>query len=84
VEILRGDNDIDSVPLQFDGGAPPRSPAAEYEGVAGVNRQPYAVSFDRSLSRAGGMTFWHINICQRIEHGLAERSSHGHFLIDLC
>jgi hypothetical protein len=35
-----------------------------------------AFSFDRSLSRAGGMTFWHLNICQRIEHGLAERISH--------
>ncbi len=40
VEILRGDNDINSVPLQLDGGAPARGPAAEHEGVAGVNRQP--------------------------------------------
>jgi hypothetical protein len=55
-------------------------PAAEHEGGAGVNRQPHAVSLDRSLGRAGGMMFWHINICQGVEHGLAERSGHEHFL----
>jgi hypothetical protein len=80
VEILRGDNDIDSMPLQLDGGAPPCRPAAEHEGGAGVNRQPHAVSLDRSLGRASGMMFWHINICQGVEYGLAERSGHEHFL----
>jgi hypothetical protein len=75
-EILHRDNDIDSVPLQLDGGGPPCRPAAEHQGVADINRQSQAISFDRSLSRAGGMTFWHINICQRIKHGPAERISH--------
>ena len=80
VEILRCDNDIASVPLQLDGGAPARCPAAEHEGIAGVNRQAYAVGFERSLGPARAMTLGHINICQRIQHGLAERSGHGHFL----
>jgi hypothetical protein len=44
-----------------------------------VNRQTYAISFERSLSPAGGMTLGHINICQRIQYGLAERSGDGHF-----
>jgi hypothetical protein len=68
------------VPLQLDGGAPARCPATEYESIAGVNRQAYAVSFERFLGPAGGMTLGHINICQRIQYGPAERSGHGHFL----
>jgi len=65
VEILRRDSDIDSVPLQLDGRAPRRRSTAEHEGVAAVNRQPYAVSLHRSMSRAGGMTFWHQHLSGR-------------------
>jgi len=37
---LRGDNDVDSVPLQLDDGAKACRPAAKHEGGAAIDRQP--------------------------------------------
>ena len=78
VEILRVHNDIDSVPLQLDGGAKARRPAAKHEGGAGIDR----VSLDQFLSRAVGMAFGHIKIGQGVERGQAGRSGHRRLLRD--
>jgi hypothetical protein len=68
---------MSSIPYRFNSTAA-RHPAARCRAPGHRRRKPasQAFSFDRSLSRAGGMTFWHINISQRIERGLAERISH--------